>query len=437
MDMKMLQLQMESNSFLSVTLNVDGLPVQSSTTNSFWPISCVLDQSVNKEPFIVGLYYGASKPNTANSYLRPFVDECMDLENNGIIINNKKYTFRLSCITADAPARAFLKSIKSHNSLHACEKCMQEGTYLGRTIWQYTSNLNFRTDLGFNNEEYEDHQIRKTILTELDIGLVTQVPLDYIHLVCLGVMKKLIRVWIENGPKKCKLNSLKVNRISERLIEIREKHYPIYFCRRPRHIHLFKYCKATEFRSFLLYLGPVVLVNILPQHLYEHFLLLHCAIYILCSDFSADFEWQKYANDLLHCFVRNISIFYTKELLVYNFHNLLHLTADATSFGKLDNFSAFPFENFMTKIKRMVRFRNHPLQQVVKRLGELKSTRKLTPKSRIVQKKNRIVKVILDDNCIINIDSCFNTKYGDIAIIKAIERIPGSSFYKLKCDYFL
>lgn len=86
---------------------MDGLPVQSSTTNSFWPILCVLDQSVNKEPFIVGLYYGASKPNDANSYLRPFVDECIDLENNGIIINIKKYAFRLSCITADAPARAF------------------------------------------------------------------------------------------------------------------------------------------------------------------------------------------------------------------------------------------------------------------------------------------------------------------------------------------
>ncbi|XP_076666308.1 uncharacterized protein LOC143367924 [Andrena cerasifolii] len=357
MDMKISQLQIERNSFLSVTINVDGLPVRSSTTNSFWPILCVLDQSVNKEPFIVELYYIASKPNDANSYLRPFVDECIDLENNGIIINDKKYAFRLSCITADTPARAFLKCIKSHNSLHACEKCTQEGTFLDRTTCV------FRPHPGRDN--------------------------------------------------------------------------PTKFSRGPRHIHLCKHWKATEFRSFILYLGPVVLANILTQNLYEHFLVLHCAIYVLCGDFSVNSEWCQYADNLLQCFVKNIPIFYAKELLVYNFHNLLHLTADASNFGKLDNFSAFPFENFMTKIKRMVRSHNHPLEQIVKRLGALKSIHKLSPRLRIVKKKNKIFKVILDDIYIININSCFNTKCGDIVVIKAIEKITGSSFYKLKCEYSL
>lgn len=365
-------LQMKWDSFLSVTLNVDGLPVHSSTTNSFWPILCVLDQSIIKVPFIVGLYYGESKPDDVNNYLRPFVDECLYLEKKGITINNKKFAFRLSCIIADAPARAFLKCIKSHNSLYACEKCKQEGTYIGRTTWQYTTRLNLRTDVGFNNEGYEDHQLSKSVLTELDLGLVTQVPLDYMHLVCLGVVKRLIRVWVDNGPKKCKLNAINIDKISKRLLEIKNNHYPREFSRRPRPLKLFKYWKATEFRSFILYLGPVVLANVLSNNLYKHFLVLHCAIYLLCSDFCEDSEWRTYANDLLHCFVRNVPTFYCKELLVYNFHNLLHLERDAFNFGKLDNFSAFPFENFMTNIKRMVRSHNLPLEQVAKRLGEKK-----------------------------------------------------------------
>lgn len=421
---------------LSITLNVDGLPVHASTTNSFWPILCILDQSINREPFIVGLYFGNSKPHSVNNYLRPFVDECIELENSGIIFSGKKYAFRVSCIVADAPARAFLKCIKSHNSLYGCEKCTQEGTYIGRTTWQYTSNLNLRNDDYFHNQQYEDHQISKTILTEIKIGLVTQVPLDYMHLVCLGVVKKIIRVWVERGPKKCKLNVIKIMQISERLLHISGNNYPSEFSRRPRSIQLFKYWKATEFRAFLLYLGPVVIHGIVSKNIYEHFLTLHCAVHILCSDLSDDREWRVYADKLLHCFVRDIPVLYGNELLVYNFHNLLHLTADVENFGKLDYFSAFPFENFMTKIKKMIRSHNHPLQQVAKRMGEFKYLPKNLQTPKIIKKKNAITKIILINGCNISINSCFNTKDGDILRIKTIREVENSDYFSLDCDCF-
>lgn len=64
------------------------------------------------------------------------------------------------------------------------------------------------TDDYFHSQHYDYHQVAKTILTELKIGLVTQVPLDYMLLVCLGVVKKINRAWIETGPKKCKLNAV-------------------------------------------------------------------------------------------------------------------------------------------------------------------------------------------------------------------------------------
>lgn len=34
--------------FLSVSVNVDGLPLHNSTTKSFWPLLCILDQSVEQ-----------------------------------------------------------------------------------------------------------------------------------------------------------------------------------------------------------------------------------------------------------------------------------------------------------------------------------------------------------------------------------------------------
>uniref|UniRef100_A0A8D9B7C0 Transposase domain-containing protein n=1 Tax=Cacopsylla melanoneura TaxID=428564 RepID=A0A8D9B7C0_9HEMI len=361
---------------LTITVNVDGLPIYKSSTKSFWPILCVLDQSVNKKPFIVGLFLGDAKPNNSNDFLQEFVNECSVLETNGLDLNNVKYFFRISCFIADAPARSFLKNIVSHNSFHGCEKCLQEGVHIEhRTVWLYKKNQTLRSDDAFRSVLYEDHQRSQTILGRLQVGLVTQVPLDYMHLVCLGVMKRLLRVWIENGPKTCKLNARIIELISERIHTINLDYFPSDFSRRPQSLKIFKFWKATQLRSFLLYLGPIVLIDLLPNfELYEHFLVLHCAIYILASDQLSNLEhWRKYAHSLLHWFVSQLSRLYSSKIQVYNFHNLLHLVDDVNNFGSLDNFAAFPFENFLGKMKKMVRSHNKPLEQVAKRLLKKKT----------------------------------------------------------------
>lgn len=263
------------------------------------------------------------------------------------------------------------------------------------------------------------------------------------HLVCLGVVKKMIRCWVESGPKKCKLSARKIDEISS-LIKVCRNHYPVEFSRRPRPIKLFKYWKATEFRAFILYIGPVVLRNMLPNNgLYKHFLILHCAIYILCNDICQDSIWRVYAHNLLHCFVQNVSVFYSEEFLVYNVHNLLHLAGDVYNFGSLDSFSAFPFENFMSKIKRLVRSHSMPLEQVAKRLGEKSNIYTVPRKTITVKKKGGIIKTIpFNSDCTLSTnscDSCFVTHSGDIVVVKAIESYSksGSNSYILKCNCFL
>ncbi|GBO24127.1 hypothetical protein AVEN_105168-1 [Araneus ventricosus] len=273
------------NTFLSVSVNGDGLLIHTSSTKSFWPLLCVVDQAINKNPIVVALYYGNSKPANANNFLRPFVEECKNLETNGIMLNGVNYVFRVSCIIADSPTRSFIKCIVGHNSLHGCEKCTQDGIYLSKITWQYNKKTIVRTDALFKVLVCEYHQRTKSFLSELDVGLVTQVPLDYMHLVCLGVVKRLVRVWVKKGQKKCKLNVHCIENISFKLSVINQQHYPKEFSRRPRPIQMFKFWKDTAYRSFILYLGPVVMCNILPKELYTHFMLLHCAIYILASVF--------------------------------------------------------------------------------------------------------------------------------------------------------
>lgn len=184
---------------LTISVNVDGIPVFNSTSKAFWPILCILDQSKNKRPFVVALYLGDAKPNNSTEFLKEFIDECSHLENDGLEFNSVKYFFRISCFIADAPARSFLKNIVYFNSLNGCENFSQEAIHIGRTIWPYERHHPLRNDESFKQVYYDDHQRSQTILSQLDLRLVTQIPLDYMHLICLGVMKRLLLVWIDHG----------------------------------------------------------------------------------------------------------------------------------------------------------------------------------------------------------------------------------------------
>ena len=61
---------------------------------------------------------------------------------------------------------------------------------------------------------------------------------------------------------------------------------------------------------------------------------------------------------------------YGNEQLVYNVHSLIHLTDDARKFGSLNNISCFPFENYLGRLKRVVRRPQSPISQIIRRYRE-------------------------------------------------------------------
>lgn len=69
-------------------------------------------------------------------------------------------------------------------------------------------------------------------------------------------------------------------------------------------------------------------------------------------------------------FVQHFGNLYGKNTPVFNVHNLVHLADDAYRYGSLDKISAFPFENFLQKLKSMVRKPSFPIQQVIRSLSE-------------------------------------------------------------------
>lgn len=145
---------------------------------------------------------------------------------------------------------------------------------------------------------------------------------------------------------------------------------------KPREIHRsvrklndLKYWKGTEFRSFLLYFGVVVLKRFLPEEVYNHFLILICAVTICYSEAYVDnlliakMYFDKFVDGCIHL--------YGVHYLVSNNHNLTHVVDDVKRFGNLSTISAYPFENRLNFIKLRLKQMKLPLEQITRRIVEL------------------------------------------------------------------
>ena len=183
-----------------VQINIDGLPLFKSSNVQLWPILGRIDNPIQGEPFIIGLFCGRSKPVHVEEYLRDFITEMQALENDGFQFEgfNHQLHVKISCFICDAPATAFIKQIKGHSGYYGCGSCVQSGVWQGKITFPLVDSP-LRTDVQFDEMVNEEHHIGSSPLKNLSIGMVSQFPLDYMHLVCLGVVKRLIWLWMK-GP---------------------------------------------------------------------------------------------------------------------------------------------------------------------------------------------------------------------------------------------
>lgn len=160
----------------------------------------------------------------------------------------------------DKPARSFIKGIKGHGGYYAWERCNIRGKWIALHETKCNSSKTMiypeidcaeRTDLSFRLEENPEHHICKTPLTttQLPIDMISHFVLDFMHLCCLGVMKKLlVDYWIQ-GNSNVKLGVQGRLEISRRLLGFQSQ-IPIEFQRTTRSLVDILKWKATEFRFF-------------------------------------------------------------------------------------------------------------------------------------------------------------------------------------------
>ncbi|CAB4020480.1 Hypothetical predicted protein, partial [Paramuricea clavata] len=216
---------------LEISLNIDGLPLFKSSSKTLWPILCGI---MNVEPvavFPVALTYGTSKP-TDLECLQDTIDDLNLLLEHGLVIGERVIPISFRCVMCDAPAKALVKGTKLYSGYFGCDKCAQKGQWFGRMTYPDTRNLELRTDVSFRNHSNSPHHKAESPFCQMPIDMVDMFPIDYMHQLCLGVMKKLLLIWIR-GNRDVKISAGQVEEISERLIHLKPT-IPSCFARKPR-----------------------------------------------------------------------------------------------------------------------------------------------------------------------------------------------------------
>lgn len=412
---------------ISIKVNIDGLPLTKSSNMQLWPILAQVDNTqLNHEPMIIGAFSGSSKPSPVNDYLAQFVTEANNLYQRGIVVHGKQFKFKISCFICDTPARSLIKATKGHAGYNSCDKCVQKGEYRRKMTFPET-NAQLRTDESVKNMTDKKHHTGSSILSSLPVGMVSGYPIDYMHLVCLGNARKLISLWLK-GPLATRLGPALVKEISSKLLDLKSC-VGCEFARKPRSLGDFERWKATEFRQMLLYTGMVVTRDILPRAMYDNFMLLSVAMTILLSRRLVN-DLRDYAHVLLLRFVEHFGQLYGEEMITYNVHGLVHLCEESRRYGNLDNISAFPFENFLGQMKRLVRKPSFPLQQIDRRMSEKRPREQISKtfpllkgdhyvgaavKYKSVAVKAFEIKISTGDNCV-------SLKCGQIAVVEEITK---------------
>nr|CAH8845402.1 unnamed protein product [Trichobilharzia regenti] len=226
-----------------------------------------------------------------------------------------------------------------------------------------------RTDDSFRQRMQSSHHRGDCIFEELNIDMVKCFPLDPMHLVYLGVVRKLVSLWQDLAKKnEMHVDRLMLGNIDGKILDCAGM-TPRDFPRKCRGLTEVSRWKATECRLFLLYLGPVVLKDIMPPAIYRNFQRLSLAVYLLSHPRFHRNYLEGCRVELIN-FLNEFEVIYGRKHLVYNIHCLQHLAEDVNQMGPLESFSAFPFESYMQTIRRSIHSNNAIAKQAANRFAE-------------------------------------------------------------------
>ena len=228
-----------------------------------------------------------------------------------------------------------------------------------------------RTNHTFRQQCNPEYHLNDSEFLNVDIDMISSFSIDYMHAVCLGVMKRLLNIWLgKDNIFNHRVYRIRNTREMNSRIDVLSKSIPSnIFARRPRKIDHISFWKATEYRLFLLYTGHIILKDLLPTTYYNNCMCLSCSMLILINP-NTNSDEIAYAQKLLCYFVNECESLYGNYFSIYNVHMITHIADDRLRYKDLDYCSSFKFENYLGMLKNLIRSGFLPLKQLINRLSE-------------------------------------------------------------------
>lgn len=365
---------------ISLMWNTDGIPIFKSSKFSVWPFYCVINElsfaerTKRENMIFAGLWFGDSKPSML-TFLKPLCDTLNKIEKDGILVQfagaPEPFVCKVLTIagTCDLPAKALVLNSVQFNGHFGCLKCEQPGQTVKTGERGHVHAFPFqeadpkgppRTHKRYLDDAKSAYDTKSIVhgvkgptwLSRLgSYDLISGTGIDYMHSVLLGVMRVLMFLWFSTEFSQNPFSMVKsISEIDRRMNEIQ----PPSLTRYPRSVSSHRmYFKASEYRSILLFFGPVVFRGILGGLYYNHFLLLSEAIFILLME-SVTRAQIDHAEKLLWNFCSQMGGLYGERYLTINLHLLVHLADSVRTLGPLWTHSCFHFEDKNGHLLRLI-----------------------------------------------------------------------------------
>ncbi|XP_063961852.1 uncharacterized protein LOC129268704 isoform X2 [Lytechinus pictus] len=363
---------------LSLSWNTDGVPIFRSSKSSMWPVMCTINELPmrmrRENVMLTALWFGEIKPDMS-VFLKPFVDECNVLSSTGLQwthvgVAKTSRVFPLLC-TVDSVARPLLQNMIQFNGFYGCPFCKEKGEHAERAM-RYPYK-----DPPAEQRTCEETKMQSVLAAESGIlvdglkgvsvlsflmyfNIISGFVPDYMHAVCLGVVKKFMHTWLDPVNRNCHyyIGNMK-HIINRRIVSLKVSNN---ISRIPRTLKDINFWKASEWRTFL-YISPVILLGILPNRFLAHWTMLVCAIFHLNSRHITN-DILRSSDFMLRKFVMYVVPLYGIKESTFNVHLLLHMSNSVKQWGPLWGTSAFPFESYNGYLKKLFSGTNYVPQQI-------------------------------------------------------------------------
>lgn len=232
---------------IELDIGCDGPPATKSGKRKLWPVTGRISNDRSISPFLIGCYHGTKEPSSSIHYLSPFANEFEQLKKDPIKIRGKEYKIVLRNVICDTPARCLVTGTQLYNGYYGCCKCEVKGIWPKNKMLFLEEDAPLRTNESFRQRRQPQHHKETSPLEKLPIDMIKSFPLDYMHLVCLGVVKLLLKLWFRSNKS---LFSAKATALLSEILENLAKYVPREFSRKTQSLSDLGRWKATQLRFF-------------------------------------------------------------------------------------------------------------------------------------------------------------------------------------------